>query len=231
MREARKRPVSVVLVSDHDVLAEGLGMVLCATEDVDVVGIARGAGEAIALAVDGRAEVVIVDASLPADEVDRLRAGASGLGAKVVLLGQPAGVAVGAAVIGVDALLSKHVSGRQLAYAARALVDGQHHLLSCIAAAAREPARLLEHHRDHRDHRDHHHRHGERELRLRALTARERQVLGMLANGYSNRRIAAECVLSLNTVRAHVQNVLVKLGVHSRLEAAAFAVRRGFAAS
>jgi two-component system, NarL family, nitrate/nitrite response regulator NarL len=43
--------------------------------------------------------------------------------------------------------------------------------------------------------------------------------------------IPAERVLSLNTVRAHVQNVLVKLGVHMRLEAAAFAVRRGFAAS
>jgi DNA-binding NarL/FixJ family response regulator len=228
VREARKGPVSVVLVSDHDVFAEGLGMVLCATEDVDVVGIARGAGEAIALAVDGRAEVVILDASLPAAEVDRLRGGAGGLGARLILLGQPAGVAVGAAVTGVDALLSKHVSGRQLADAVRALVDGEHHLLSRIAVAASEPSRLLEHPRDHHDRHD---RHGERELRLRALTARERQVLAMLANGYSNRRIAAECVLSLNTVRAHVQNVLVKLGVHSRLEAAAFAVRRGFAAS
>jgi DNA-binding NarL/FixJ family response regulator len=106
----------------------------------------------------------------------------------------------------------------------RALVDGQHHVLSRIAAAA-EPAGPLERRRDHHD------RHGDRDLCLRALTARERQVLAMLASGYSNRRIAAECVLSLNTVRAHVQTVLVKLGVHTRLEAAAFAVPRGFAAT
>ena len=61
----------------------------------------------------------------------------------------------------------------------------------------------------------------------RTLQVREREILGLLANGWSNRRIAEECFLSLNTVRTHVQNVLVKLGVHSKLEAAALAVRQG----
>ena len=70
-------------------------------------------------------------------------------------------------------------------------------------------------------------RDGHAELLLRSLSGRERQVLGMLANGWSNRRIAETCFLSLNTVRTHVQNVLVKLGVHSKLEAAALAVRQG----
>ncbi len=62
------------------------------------------------------------------------------------------------------------------------------------------------------------------ELRVRTLSAREREILGLLVNGHSNRRIAEECFLSLNTVRTHVQNVLVKLGVHSKLEAVAFAL-------
>jgi DNA-binding NarL/FixJ family response regulator len=65
------------------------------------------------------------------------------------------------------------------------------------------------------------------ELLLRSLSERERQVLAMLARGWSNRRIAETCFLSLNTVRTHVQNVLVKLDVHSKLEAAALAVRQG----
>jgi DNA-binding NarL/FixJ family response regulator len=65
------------------------------------------------------------------------------------------------------------------------------------------------------------------ELLLRSLSERERQVLAMLAHGWSNQRIAETCFLSLNTVRTHVQNVLVKLGVHSKLEAAALAVRQG----
>jgi DNA-binding NarL/FixJ family response regulator len=64
---------------------------------------------------------------------------------------------------------------------------------------------------------------------VRSLSERERQVLAMLARGWSNRRIAETCFLSLNTVRTHVQNVLVKLGVHSRLEAAALAVGQGLA--
>jgi DNA-binding NarL/FixJ family response regulator len=61
------------------------------------------------------------------------------------------------------------------------------------------------------------------ELRIRTLTRRERELLLMLASGWSNRRIASECLLSPNTVRTRVQNVLVKLGVHSKLDAAAFA--------
>jgi DNA-binding NarL/FixJ family response regulator len=52
-------------------------------------------------------------------------------------------------------------------------------------------------------------------------------VLKLLADGRSNRQIADNCYLSLNTVRTHVQNILVKLGVHSKLEAASFAMRHG----
>jgi DNA-binding NarL/FixJ family response regulator len=59
------------------------------------------------------------------------------------------------------------------------------------------------------------------------LSPREQQILALLAAGWNNRRIAESCYLSVNTVRTHVQNVLVKLGVHSKLEAAAFAVRHG----
>jgi RNA polymerase sigma factor (sigma-70 family) len=63
---------------------------------------------------------------------------------------------------------------------------------------------------------------------LDRLSAREREILGLLATGWSNRRIAEECFLSLNTVRTHVQNILVKLGVNSKLEAIAFALEHGW---
>jgi DNA-binding NarL/FixJ family response regulator len=89
------------------------------------------------------------------------------------------------------------------------------------AAAAHTPGAAAAHVTD-RPGRDHH-----AELLLRSLSERERQILHLLVRGYSNRRIAEVCFLSLNTVRTHVQNVLVKLGVHSKLEAAALAVRQG----
>jgi RNA polymerase sigma factor (sigma-70 family) len=63
---------------------------------------------------------------------------------------------------------------------------------------------------------------------LHRLSAREREILGLLAKGWSNRRIADECFLSLNTVRTHVQNILVKLGVNSKLEAVSFALEHGW---
>jgi DNA-binding NarL/FixJ family response regulator len=64
-------------------------------------------------------------------------------------------------------------------------------------------------------------------LRAWTLSDREREVLALLASGWSNRRIAQEWHVSLATVRTHVQNLLVKLGVHSKLEAVAFAYRHG----
>jgi DNA-binding NarL/FixJ family response regulator len=59
------------------------------------------------------------------------------------------------------------------------------------------------------------------------LTPRERQVLELLAHGDSKETIAARLFLSTNTVRNHIQNILTKLGVHSRLEAVAIAAREG----
>jgi RNA polymerase sigma factor (sigma-70 family) len=63
---------------------------------------------------------------------------------------------------------------------------------------------------------------------LNRLSAREQEILGLLAKGWSNRRIAEEGFLSPNTVRTHVQNILVKLGVNSKLEAVAFALDQGW---
>jgi RNA polymerase sigma factor (sigma-70 family) len=63
---------------------------------------------------------------------------------------------------------------------------------------------------------------------LNQLSSREREILGLLANGWSNRRIAEACYLSLNTVRTHTGNILVKLGVHSKLEAVAVALEHGW---
>jgi DNA-directed RNA polymerase specialized sigma24 family protein len=62
---------------------------------------------------------------------------------------------------------------------------------------------------------------------LYRLSPREQKILSLLAKGWSNRRIAQESFLSLHTVRTHVQNILVKLGVHSKLEAVALALEHG----
>ncbi|HEX2024936.1 MAG TPA: response regulator transcription factor [Actinomycetota bacterium] len=67
----------------------------------------------------------------------------------------------------------------------------------------------------------------EAELLARQLTPREREVLALLVEGSDNAHIARELSVSANTVRTHVQSILTKLGVRSRLQAAAFAVKHG----
>jgi DNA-binding NarL/FixJ family response regulator len=69
--------------------------------------------------------------------------------------------------------------------------------------------------------------HDEAVRRLSRLTTREREVLTLLAQGGDNDSIAQVLVISPQTARTHIQNVLVKLGVHSRLEAAALAIHNG----
>lgn len=68
---------------------------------------------------------------------------------------------------------------------------------------------------------------GDARLLAEQLTARERQVLGLLVQGVSGEELADRLGISANTVRTHVQSILTKLQVHSRLEAATFAVRHG----
>jgi two-component system nitrate/nitrite response regulator NarL len=63
--------------------------------------------------------------------------------------------------------------------------------------------------------------------RMARLTRREREILALLAEGADNDAIAQELVISPQTARTHIQNVLGKLGVHSRLEAAAFVLQNG----
>jgi two-component system nitrate/nitrite response regulator NarL len=111
---------------------------------------------------------------------------------------------------GAHGFATKDASSRQLAGIIRQLAEGQDGPVSYLAST--EPG----------DEAD-------REVRLlvNSLSPREQQILALLTAGWSNRRIAQECYLSVNTVRTHVQNVLVKLGVHSKLEAAAFAVHHG----
>jgi DNA-binding NarL/FixJ family response regulator len=201
--------IKLLLADDHQVFAEGLGMVLDAEDDVEVLGVARDGEEALRLLDQHLPDVLLLDAHMPrTDLCEVLRAAkAKAPGTKVVVLSadtrrETVDLAMEA---GADGFLAKDLAGWQLAAAIRKLLEGQ-----SAPVTPTLPPRPV--------------RDPSVELRVRTLSAREREILGLLVNGHSNRRIAEECFLSLNTVRTHVQNVLVKLGVHSKLEAVAFAL-------
>ena len=207
--------VVTLLLADHHVLvAEGLRMLLAAEDDLDVLGLAHHSGQAIELAATHQPTVLVLDAELPVGDLEEtlaaVRAAASAT--RVLVLAGAAHPATTAAVLaaGADGWLAKDCSSRQVATAIRHLAaGGQVPVVAAEAPAGRDPSV---------------------ELRVRTLTAREREFLGLLATGWSNRQIAEATRLSYQTIRSHMQNLLIKLGVHSQLEAVAFAVEHGVVA-
>ena len=240
-----RQPVRVVLADDHDAFVEGLGMVLSAEDDLEIVALAGDGASTLQAVRTHHPDVLVVDTEMPGPAVAELvrLVGQADPATRVLLLAEDARPNPTPAV---HAGMSRAASARELAEAIRAVAAGFQ--VAMADPPSPRPARPAGHaapqprdggapewegnrppggvpgavHSPGRPERDLH-----AELLLRSLSDRERQVLDLLARGYSNRRIAEACYLSLNTVRTHVQNVLVKLGVHSKLEAAALAVRQG----
>jgi DNA-binding NarL/FixJ family response regulator len=200
--------ITLVLADDHEVFAEGLSMVLDAEEDLQVLGLASDGAEALELVDDDPPAVLLLDAYMPRTDVTavlrevRRRAP----GTKVLVLSADTRRETVNTVLaaGADGFLAKDVSSPQVATTIRQIVGGHQGPITALPPRrSRDPGV---------------------ELLVRTLSTREREILGYLSAGWSSRRIAEQCFLSLNTVRTHVQNILVKLGVHSKLEAVAFAL-------
>jgi DNA-binding NarL/FixJ family response regulator len=203
------RPVlSLVIADPQQLLAEGLAILLDAEDDFAVLGVAYDGRGALELTAEHQPAVLLLGASLPGSALTATPTAVKAVSpaTKLLLLAGQARWDPVAAVTaaGADGVLPRDSSSRQVANAIRAVVDGTQAIVM-----ATEPPRP-----SHDPSVD---------LRVRTLSNRERELLGLLANGWPNRRIAEECFLSLSTVRTHVQSILVKLGVHSKLEAVALA--------
>jgi two-component system nitrate/nitrite response regulator NarL len=207
--------LGLVLADHHPMFAEGLGIILDAEDDLAVLGVAHTTSRAIELVDAHRPAVLLLDAHLaghnPAQAVAAVRAASP---TKVLMLSADARqqTVEAAVAAGADGVLAKHEPSQQLIAAIRKLADGQGSMV-----VAPEPARAG--------------RDPMVAARVGTLTRREWEILGLLAAGWSNRRIASERRLAFLTVRTHVQSLLVKLGVHSKLEAVAFAVEHGLVAA
>jgi len=214
-------PIRVMIVDDHAVVREGLRTFLALQEGMEVVGEAADGEEAVERAVALAPDVILMDLVMPgldgAGAMRRLRERA--LASRVIVLTSfldderlmPA-IEAGAA-----GYLLKDVEPAELARAVRG---------ACADEAVIDPtvaARLLR-------------RLGEGTPPATPsagdldLTRREREVLELIAAGYSNKRIALELGIAEKTVKTHVGHLLAKLGVADRTQAALLAVRRGLVA-
>jgi DNA-binding NarL/FixJ family response regulator len=209
--------ISVLLVEDHVLVAEGLAAMLNATGDIQVVGTATTAVDAVRLAAEEQPAVVVMDSHLPdgagADIAGRIR-DQQPRAAIVFLSADESEAAMIAAVrAGACAYLPKSRATVDVVEAVRRAAQGE------MLIPAGQLARLLA--RSHEMARDDH----ERRRLLDSLTPREKEVLALMAEGLDNRAIAADLGIGFTTVRGHVQNILEKLDAHSKLEALACAAR------
>jgi DNA-binding NarL/FixJ family response regulator len=209
----------VLLADEQSLFREAVKVVLSSEGDLDVVAEARDGVQAVAEAERTQPDVALLDANLP--NCDGIRA------TQLILARVPAcrvivfsgqedeRVLLEAMEAGASGYLSKEAPLAELIEATRAVHRGE----------ALVPPRMLGallqrviHRRRERD---------EAIKRMTNLTRREREVLALLAQGADNDVIAQRLVISPETARTHVQNVLGKLRVHSRLEAAAFVTQNG----
>jgi two-component system, NarL family, response regulator LiaR len=204
------RPLRVLLVDDHAMVRRGLAAFLKTFDDLELAGEAATGEEAVQRCAEAQPDVVLMDLMLPVmDGVAATRAIRERFPTvRIIALTsfREEGLVHRALQAGAIGYLLKNVSAEELAAAIRAAHAGRSTLApeatqALVQAAVQPPVPGQD------------------------LSPREREVLALLVEGLNNRAIAARLVVSLSTAKAHVSNVLTKLGVTSRTEAVALAMR------
>jgi DNA-binding NarL/FixJ family response regulator len=202
---------AILIVDDHGLIREGLRTLLESQDGLHVVGDARTADEALALARRLRPDVVVLDVRLPDRDGIEICGEIRDLSPETRIL-MCSGLSDGSALVeaakaGADGFVSKEAANAEIVDAVRRVANG-----AAVLGASSAQAMF-------RDLR----RQAPITSRLSVLSEREREVLGLLAEGLTNREIAARLFISEKTVRNHVSGVLHKLDFRHRTEAALFA--------
>ncbi|WP_317442560.1 response regulator transcription factor [Streptomyces collinus] len=206
--------IKVLIVDDHQVVRRGLRTFLEVQDDIEVVGEAADGAEGVARAEELRPDVVLMDVKMPGtdgiDALRRLRELDNRARVLIVTSFTEQRTVVPALRAGAAGYVYKDVDPDALAGAIRSVHAGHILLQPEVAGALLSQDEV-----------------NSGQGRGGSLTDREREVLGLIADGRSNREIARALVLSEKTVKTHVSNILMKLDLADRTQAALWAVRHG----
>lgn len=205
--------IGVFLLDDHEVVRRGVAELLVAEGDIDIVGEAGTAAEALARIPATRPDVAVLDVRLPdGNGVEVCREIRSRLPNVHCLMLTSYGdddALFEAIMAGASGYVLKQIRGNELVSAIRRVAAGASLLDPAVTGRVLQRLRSPE----------------PADERLAALTTQERRILDLIALGYTNRQIANEILLAEKTVKNYVSNLLTKLGMERRTEAAVFAAR------
>jgi len=209
-------PLRLLLVDDHALFREGLISLISYQDDFTVVGEAEDAESALAQARALAPDIVLMDIELPGEDgvstTRRLTREMPAVTVVMLTVHDDAQTLFLAITAGAQGYLLKNTRSRELLEQLRGLARGE------AAISRRLAARILDEIRGHTE------PFGPEE----ALTAREMEVLELVVARLSNAEIADRLVVSEHTVKNHMKNILSKLHLHNRHQAAAYSVARGW---
>ena len=214
-------PVRIVLADDHTVMRTGLRLLLERQPNLKVVGEAADGRQAVALTETANADVVIMDIAMPnmngIEAARQIMSRNPRTAIAILSMHSDESYVIRALKAGARAYLLKDSAEADLLAAVRALSDGKSFFSPAISKILVEDyMRQLE-------------RHGVEDT-YELLTNREREILQLLAEGKTNKEVAAMLNLSLYTVETHRTHILQKLNLHNVPELILYAVRKGIIA-
>ena len=202
--------IRIMLVDDHAVVRSGLSAFLSVNPDLELVGEAENGEQAVVRAGLLQPDVILMDLMMPVmDGVAATQAiKRQNPAIQIIALTsfQEDELVQNALKAGAVGYLMKNVTARELAAAIRAAKDGKMTLSSEAAQALVRASQQAQ--------------------ETETLTEREREVLKLMVEGLNNAEIAERLVVSLSTVKYHISNILMKLGVDNRVSAVTLAMQR-----
>jgi len=207
------RVVRVFLLDDHEVVRRGVRELLDAEDDIEVVGEAENVERALARVPAVRPDVAILDVRLPdGDGIEvcrEIRSTFADVSCLMLTSFSDDEALMQAVLAGASGYLLKQIRGTDIVDAVRRVAGGGSLLDPALTARVADRLRNPP----------------EQDERLARLTGQERSILALIADGLTNRQIGEELHLAEKTVKNYVSNLLAKLGMERRTQAAVFAAR------